>query len=160
MDDWDAVHRRTVETFRAGGAAAGPTAWDDFIDQRSEMVQPMLENGTGAPFWSSEISRALRVMPDLRADVLGWSGSDDRLFIQLRFQATVGGRDLTWDAVDLLHLRPDGSLIRRESFFDSAPVTRALATRPRTWWAWWWSGLWPWAGRRRLTDRLSPGRDV
>ena len=156
--DWGSVHRRTVDSFRAGWAAAGPSAWDDFIDHRSEMVQPMLENGVGARFWAGEISRALRVMPDLRADVLGWSGHEDRLFIHLRFQATVGGRHLTWDAVDLLQLRPDGSLVRRESFFDSAPVAGALATRPRAWWAWWWSGLWPCAGRRRLLDRIAPGR--
>lgn len=93
-------------------------------------------------------------MPDLRAEVLSWSGREERLFINLRFHATVGGRPLSWDAVDLLVLRLDGSLVRRESYFDSAPVAAALATRPRVWWPWFRSGLWPLEGRRRWLDRF------
>lgn len=154
--DWGDVHRRVVEIFRAGWESPTPTAWDGFIDDRSEMVQPMLRDGVGAGFWHSETTRALEVMPDLRAEVLAWSGRAERLFINLRFRATVGGRPLSWDAVDLLVLRPDGSLVRRESFFDSAPVAAALARRPRAWWPWWRSGLWPLEGRRRILDRIRP----
>lgn len=158
MTDWDAVHRRTVEIFRSGWESPSPTAWDDFIDDRSELVQPMLRNGTGAEFWHRETARALTMLSDLRAEVLAWSGADETLFIHLRFHATAGGRPLSWDAVDLLGLRPDGTLIRRDSFFDSVPVARSLAARPRSWWPWWRSGLWPLERRRRLLDLFANRR--
>jgi hypothetical protein len=62
--------------------------------------------------------------------------------------------DTDWDVVDLLVLRPDGSLVCRESFFDPAPVARSLVLAPRSWWPWLRSGLRPFEGRRRLLDRL------
>jgi len=156
--DWNAIHHRTVDIFRSGWQAPTPDAWDGFLDQHSQMVQPMLRDGIGAAFWHDESARALGVMPDLRAEVLSWSGLEEQLFIHLRFHATVGGRPLSWDAVDLLQLRTDGSLVRRDSFFDSVPVARALATRPRAWWPWWRSGLWPLEGRRRILDLIAGRR--
>ena len=156
--DWPTIHERTVDIFRTGWESPTPEAWDGFIDAHSQMVQPMLRDGVGAEFWHGESARALQVMPDLHAEVLSWSGVDEQVFIHLRFHATVGGRPLSWDAVDLLRLREDGGLIRRDSFFDSAPVARALATRPGAWWPWWRSGLWPLEGRRRLFALLSRSR--
>jgi len=156
VTDWPSVHARAIEIFRTGWESPAPNAWDGFLDQRSAMVQPMLRDGIGAEFWHRESARALLVMPDLHAEVLAWSGAEERLFIHLRFQATVGGRPTTWDAVDVLVLRPDGVLARRDSYFDPVPVMRTLAVRPRAWWPWWRSGLWPLEGRRRLVDRFTP----
>lgn len=48
--DWGEIHAWVVEIFRAGWESPSPTAWDGFIDDRSEMVQPMLSDGIGARF--------------------------------------------------------------------------------------------------------------
>ena len=90
------------------------------------------------------------MLPDLRAVVLSWAGTGENLFIHIRFSATLAGKPLTWDAVDLLRLTPDGTAVFRESFFDSAPVAAALLGRPRAWLRWWRSGVGPLFWRRRL----------
>jgi hypothetical protein len=92
-------------------------------------------------------------VPDLRADVHGWAGAGDSLFIEIRFTGTMGGSPLVWHAVDRLRLSPDGLVLRRESFFDSGPLATAVLTRPRAWVPWWRSGIAPLSGRRRLFRR-------
>jgi len=150
MTDWDTIHRNVVESFRAGWDRPDPHAWDSFLDDRTDFVQPMLRNCTGAKLWWEETTRLLSLMPDLRADVLNWAGSGELLYIHIRFFATLGGKPVTWDAVDLLRLAESGVLLHRESFFDSVPVAMTLAGRPRGWWAWWRSGVGPFTARRRF----------
>jgi SnoaL-like domain len=148
--DWDSIHRTFIETFRTGWDRPHPHAWDEFTDDRTVFVQPMLRNGTGPETWWEESARTLALMPDLRADVLSWAGAGELLYIHIRFSATLGGKPLTWDAVDLVRLSDTGVLLRRESFFDSVPVAATLVGRPRSWWAWWRSGVGPLTGRRRF----------
>lgn len=153
MTDWDTIHRTFVEAFRAGWDRPHPHAWDEFLDDHTSFVQPMLQDGTGPEFWWEETIRTLGLMPDLRADVLNWSGTGEHLFIHIRFTATLGGKPVTWDAVDALRLADTGMLIHRESFFDSLPVAATLIGRPRSWWAWWRSGIGPLTSRRRFLRR-------
>jgi len=150
MTDWDTIHRNVIESFRAGWDRPHPHAWDSFLDDRTVFVQPMLRNGIGAKSWWEETTRSLSLMPDLRADVLSWAGSGELLYIHIRFSATLGDKPVTWDAVDLLRLAESGVLLHRESFFDSAPIAMKLVGRPRGWWAWWRSGVGPFAARRRF----------
>lgn len=154
MTDWDAIHRDVLDSFSAGWDRPHPHAWDGFLDERVEFVQPMLRHGEGAPLWWEESARTLSLLPDLRADVLSWSGHGELLFIHLRFSATLSGRPLTWTAVDLLRISPEGKVLHRESFFDSVPVAATLLRRPRSWWKWWRSGVGPLAVRRRLLPPL------
>ena len=150
MTDWDRIHHTFVEAFRAGWDRPHPHAWDVFLDSRTVFVQPLLRNGIGPEFWWEETSRTLGLMPDLRADVLDWAGAEELLFIHIRFSATLGGKPMTWDAVDRLRLDDTGMLLHRESCFDSLPVAATLVGRPRSWWAWWRSGIGPLTGRRRF----------
>jgi hypothetical protein len=154
MTDWPQIHSAVVEHFRAGRDRPHPHAWDGLLDDRVRFVQPMLSDGDGPDFWWEEAARLLIVVPDLRADVLSWSGRDEHLFIHIRFTGTLGGRPLTWTAVDLLRLSPEGKLLHRESFFDSVPVAATLLRRPGSWWRWWRSGVGPLAVRRRLLSPL------
>jgi len=154
MTDWDAVHRDVVERFRIGWDRPHPHAWDDFLDERVRFVQPMLDDGEGPEFWWEEAARTLALMPDLRADVLGWAGSGDQLFIRIRFSATLGGKPITWDAVDLLRVTPAGKAVLRESFFDSTPIAATLLARPGSWLTWWRSGIGPLSRRRRYLSAV------
>jgi hypothetical protein len=150
MTDWAAVHRRVIETFSSGWDSPGPHAWDDFLADDVEMVQPMLRDGRGRELWWDEARRLMGLLPDLRGDVLGWSGRDDTVYIDVQFTATLGGRSMVWRAVDILRVTPSGTLLRRESFFDSAPLARAVLSRPRGWLRWWRSGIAPLSARRAL----------
>lgn len=150
MTDWAAVHEKFVEQFRSGWDRPDPHAWDVFIDESTHFVQPMLREGIGAALWWEESQRALQLLPDLRAEVLSWAGVEGTLFIHLRFSATLAGKPLEWDAVDLIRLTPDGVATCRESFFDSVPTATTLLRRPRSWLRWWRSGVGPLLWRRRL----------
>lgn len=150
MTDWPTIHAKVVEEFRAGWASPEPHAWNPFFDDSMEFVQPMLRDGVGPAVWWEEISRTLKLLPDLRADVLRWSGSGEDLFIHIRFHATLAGKPLTWDAVDWLRVTPEGTAVLRESFFDSVPVATTLLRRPGCWLRWWRSGVGPVFWRRRL----------
>jgi hypothetical protein len=150
MTDWPTIHAKVVEQFRTGWERPGPHAWDGFIGASMRFVQPMLPNGVGAEHWWAESSRILALLPDLRAEVLDWSGSGESLFIHLRFSATLAGRPMTWEAVDLLRVSPEGQAVFRESFFDSVPVAATVIRRPRAWLRWWRSGVGPLLARRRL----------
>ncbi|HUQ00521.1 MAG TPA: nuclear transport factor 2 family protein [Aeromicrobium sp.] len=148
--DWPAVHQKVVDQFRAGWDRPTPDVWDSFIGEDMEFIQPMLRNGVGPAFWHGETARVLSLMPDLRADVLSWAGVGETLFIHLRLSGTLGGLPLTWEAVDLLRLTPDGTAHFRESFFDPGPVAAQVIRRPTAWLRWWRSGVGPFFARRRM----------
>jgi hypothetical protein len=148
--DWAPIHERVVEQFRTGWDKPDPHAWDGFLGEQMEFVQPMLRRGTGPRLWWEEAARTLALVPDLRADVLAWAGVDDTVFLHLRFSGTLAGKPLTWEAVDLLRVAPDGTAVFRESFFDSVPVAAELVRRPAAWLRWWRSGVGPLFARRRL----------
>ncbi len=150
MTEWSVVHEKVVDLFRAGWDAPQPHGWDSFFTDTTEFVQPMLRDGIGPAVWWEEVVRVQKLLPDLRADVMRWSGSGEDLFIHIRFNATLAGKPLTWDAVDWLIVNPDARVEFRESFFDSVPIALTLLRRPRCWLAWWRSGVGPLFWRRRL----------
>jgi hypothetical protein len=150
MTDWPTIHQNVVEQFRTGWDQPEPHAWDAIAGEHMRFVQPMLRDGVGPEVWWEESSRLLALLPDLRADVLSWAGAGETLFIHIGFSASLGGKPLTWEAVDLLRITPEGKAVFRESFFDSIPVATILIRRPRAWLRWWRSGVGPVFWRRRL----------
>jgi len=155
--DWAAVHEKVVEQFRAGWDHPDPTAWDSFLGESMEFVQPMLRCGVGPELWHGETERLLKLLPDLRADVLTWAGVGDTIFLHLRFEATLVGKPVTWEAVDVLRVAQDGTGVFRESFFDSVPVATQLVRRPGAWLRWWRSGVGPLFARRRFLQPTTTG---
>jgi hypothetical protein len=75
----------------------------------------------------------LRVVPDLEAVVRRWGPTEDGLLIEFTLSGTAAGKALSWDAVDRIVLREDGLATARISYFDSGPLLRTLALRPRAW---------------------------
>lgn len=150
MTDWPQAHQRVLAGFAKGWSAPGPHAWDDVLADDVELVQPMLRDGRGRKLWWDEAGRLMRLLPDLRAEVLDWSAREDTVHIHVEFRSTLGGKPFDWHAVDQITIAPDGTLLRRESFFDSAPLAATVLRRPRAWLPWWRSGIAPLAARRRL----------
>lgn len=77
--------------------------------------------------------RALRAMPDLRADIHRWSASGELLFIEMTFHATVGSRKIAWDDVDRI-LFHNGEAIERVAYFNPEPIKRAFLRSPSALW--------------------------
>jgi hypothetical protein len=77
--------------------------------------------------------------------VVRWGAHGDDLFIELRLRGTLGGRPIAWTVVDRFRLR-DGKATERQSYFDPAPLVKAVLTRPKAWPVFWRSQV---AARRR-----------
>lgn len=133
MADWPSVHQRVVDLFAKGWDRPDPHAWDELLAEDAELVQPLLRSGRGRAVWHEEARRLLRLAPDLRGDVLTWSGCDDVVFIDLRLSATIGGKPLVFRSVDKLLITADGRVLRREAFFDPGPIALTLLRRPGAW---------------------------
>jgi hypothetical protein len=153
MTDWPQVHKQVVEMFTAGWDRPEPHAWDGFLAEHVELIQPMVPHARGRERWWDEVRRLLTLIPDLRADVLNWAGNGDQLFIEIRLNGTLGGKPISFRAVDQLQLTSEATVVRRESTFDSIPLALHVLTRPRAWPIWWTSGIGPFATRRRFLRR-------
>ena len=151
-----AVHRRVVGRFAVGWQQPGPHAWDDLLADDVDLHQPLMADGVGRAHWQQEFARLHAFLPDLRGDILGWAGSHDTIYVDIRCVATAGGRPLQFRAIDRLTVTPDGTITRRDSSFDPTPLVIALLTRPAAWAAWWRSGVAPLASRRALLGRSNP----
>lgn len=153
MADWPVLHDKVLTAFAAGWDRPSPHAWDDLLDVDAELVQPMLRSCRGRAAWQDEAHRLLTLLPDIRGEVLSWAGIEDTVFVHVRFTATLGGKPLVWEAVDLARIDHNGKVLHRESFFDSVSPAVAVLLRPRAWLPWWRSGIAPLTGRRRLFGR-------
>jgi hypothetical protein len=141
---------RAVEAFMDGWKQPNPHAWDKLLATDVELHQPLMPDGIGVDHWRREFARLQRFLPDIRGEVIDWAPMSDGVVIHLRCHATAGGRPLTFDALDRLRLSVDGTVARRDSFFDPTPLVVALLTRPRAWRAWWLSGMAPLKARRAI----------
>ncbi|GAA3049505.1 hypothetical protein GCM10010464_12190 [Pseudonocardia yunnanensis] len=148
-----AVHRQVVGLFAAGWRQPDPHAWDELLADDVDLHQPLMADGVGRVHWQQEFARLQAFLPDLRGEIAGWAASDDTIYVDVHCVATAGGLPLQFRALDRLTVTPDGTVTRRDSFFDPTPLVRALLMRPAAWAAWWRSGVAPFAGRRTLVGR-------
>lgn len=155
MPDWAEIHEQVVEAFATGWRDPDPHAWDQLLADDVALRQPLLQNGRGRALWQQEVGRLLEFLPDARGEVLRWAGRGDAVFIELRVDATLAGRPLSFTAVDRLRIDPAGVVQQRDSFFDPAPVAAVVVRRPSAWWSWWRSGLGPMPARRRFLEEFS-----
>ncbi|HJQ43728.1 MAG TPA: hypothetical protein VJ831_11630, partial [Jatrophihabitantaceae bacterium] len=125
MTDWPAVHEQVLAAFQKGWDAPGPYAWS-FTGLDTEFVQPMLRDGVGAGAWAEEVTRLVALIPDVRADVRSWAADRDTMLLEIEFSGTLGGKPFGWRAIDKLDITPDGQLLRREAFFDSASLAQTV----------------------------------
>jgi len=147
VTDWPAVHEQVRTAFEKGWDAPAPYAWS-FSGPDTAFVQPMLRDGVGEDAWAEEVTRLLTLVPDIRADIVSWAATDDLVFLEIEFTGTLGGKPFSWRAVDKLTIDVDGQLLRRDAYFDSAPLVQTVLKRPRTWLRWWRSGIAPLDARR------------
>jgi hypothetical protein len=70
-----------------------------------------------------------KAIPDLDGEVTRWGETTDGVLIELTLRGHLGGRALQWSVVDRIIL-DDGLIRERRSYFDPAPLLRAVALRP------------------------------
>lgn len=150
---WESAHERVLASFARGWEDPDPHAWDSLMSENIVLNQPLLQPGTTRTTWHNEAQRLVKLLPDLRGEIVSWAGHEDVMFIEVRLTATVGGKPLEFRAVDKLWLTPTGTVFRRDSFFDSGPLISTLLQRPSAWLPWWRSGLGPFLARRRFLRR-------
>jgi hypothetical protein len=150
---WASAHERVLAAFAKGWDTPEPHAWDNLMAENIILNQPLLQPGTTRKTWHDEAQRLVTLLPDIRGEIVSWAGHEDVIFIELRLTATLGRKPLDFRAVDKLWLTPTGTVLRRDSFFDSGPLIQAVLRRPSAWLPWWRSGLGPFLSRRRFLDR-------
>lgn len=150
MTDWNVLHAQVVDEFTRAWSMPGPGAWNAILDENVTLAQPMLRETVGRDNWDLEMERLQTAMPNLTGEVIAWAGAGDSIFVNLRLISTQKGRTFDFTLVDHIRISPEGMIIRRDSYFDSAPLARGVVTRPTWWLPWWKSGAAPLAARRHL----------
>lgn len=153
MSSGDAVHERIVEMFAAGWADIDSRTLDAIMADDIEFIQPVIPTCHGKQQWWEQVEALRTFAAELRSDVLGWSGSADRLYIEHRLSAVIGRHTVVIDAVDSIEINDAGEIARRTACFDPSPLMWAVLTAPSVWVRWWRSGLRPKLGY------TSPGSD-
>jgi ketosteroid isomerase-like protein len=107
--------------------------FDPILAEDVRMVQPQLPTAVGRrAFREGFVRPVFSLIPDLHATVHRWAAAGDAVLIEFTLSGTLGGREVSWDAVDRITLR-DGIAAERHAYFDPLPLLAAVATRPRAW---------------------------
>lgn len=125
--DWVAEFTRK---WQRGRAAAS-----DFMDLMGPQIRlaaPGLRSTIGRDAGTEAFRRTFIVMPDLTASVSHWAEHDNRLFIEMTFHATVGGRRIDWDNVDRFAFE-GGYAVERIAYFNPTKVRAAFLGSPAGW---------------------------
>lgn len=141
MTDWPTIHENGVRQFRAAWADPHAHAWDVSSTTRSGSYSRCCATASARPS-GGRSSRGRRCCCPIYAS---------------RSCAGAGRRPLTWEAVDLLELSPEGRILLRQPYFDPLPPTTTLLRHPRTWLRWWRTGAGPTDRRRRILPPV-PGQ--
>jgi hypothetical protein len=122
-----------VERFAAYWRAPSTEGLEALLAADVRLVAPMTPTTHTLADGKRAFAAILELIPDLTAEVHSWGPIEDGVLIEFTLSGTAGGAPISWDAVDRIALREDGLASERISYFDSAPLVRAVARRPRAW---------------------------
>jgi ketosteroid isomerase-like protein len=100
--------------------------------EQVRLIQPGAPTVKGLRAFRALFQPVFELFPDLRADVHRWVGEGDSVYIEFTLSGTLGGRHVSWRAVDRLTFQ-DGLMVERQSFFDPTPSRLALLRHPPSW---------------------------
>jgi hypothetical protein len=122
-----------VDRFAAYWRAPSVDGLDALLAPEVLLVAPMTPTTCTLADGKRAFASILGLVPDLTGEVHRWGATDDGALIEFTLAGTAGGGPVSWDAVDRVVLREDGLATARISYFDSAPLVRTVALRPRAW---------------------------
>jgi ketosteroid isomerase-like protein len=94
------------------------------------LIQPIARPARGAGALRELFGPLFDAIPDLTGTLQRWGQTDDGVFIELTLRGHLGSRPVEWTVVDRIILE-DGKIRERRSYFDPAPLLKAVALRPR-----------------------------
>jgi ketosteroid isomerase-like protein len=118
--------------FAEAWSAPTPTRLSALLTDDVVLIQPLGPTTRGKAEAEHAFAGILELIPDLHAEVHRSWGDEAGGSIEFDLVGTLGGSELRWHLVDVFDLR-DGLGSKRVSYFDPAPIIRAVATRPRAW---------------------------
>jgi hypothetical protein len=122
--------------WRAGGPAADFVArFTPMLDPQIRLVQPQVPVLVGLEAFRRAFAEPLfELMPDARAEVLGWGEGEagDVVYVECELTGTVGRQAVRMHFCDRLTLR-EGRIAERVAFLDAAPLLKAVALTPGKW---------------------------
>ncbi len=125
-----------AEFFAAGWAigARDPEGFFQHFEQRmhpnAALIQPIAAPSRGPGALRELFGPLFRAVPDLTGALRRWGETADGVFIELTLHGHLGRKAIEWTVVDRIILE-DGMIRERRSYFDSAPLIKAVALRPR-----------------------------
>jgi len=122
--------RRFAELWANPGIHAD--RFGELLGSDIRLIAPMTPTTTNRARGLRALHKVFAATPDIRASVLRWSETEDALFIEMRFTATIGGREVSWYNVDRFRFS-DGVAVERVAYFDPSILQRALLRDPRGW---------------------------
>lgn len=120
-----------VQRFREVWAAPTVEGLDAVTHPDVCYLQPMHPPVHGREQASAYWRRIFTLMPDLHIDVVNWAvAGDDIVYVEFRINGTLGGKRVSWPAIDRYELDEAGRVRRRTLYCDSLPMAGAVL-RPR-----------------------------
>lgn len=122
-----------VRRFADYWRAPTPERLDAVLAERVRLVTPMMPDARTLDEGREAFAELFELIPDITGEVHRWGPTADGVLIEFTLGGTAGGKPISWSAVDRFVIGEDGLATERVSYFDSAPIVRAAAGRPRTW---------------------------
>lgn len=122
-----------VRRFEEFWAAPRPELLRTVLAAEVRLVAPLTPTTRTLAEGERSFADLFSLIPDLTAEVQRWGATGDGVLIEFTARGTLAGRGISWRAVDRFTLDENGLASERVSYFDSAPLALALATRPRAW---------------------------
>jgi len=121
-----------VRRFEEAWAKSNADAIIDVLAADVVLRQPLMPEIVGRDAAHEAFERLFRSFPGLTATVHGWAAAGDVVYIDFTLHGEVGGRPLSWPAIDRFVVR-DGLAVERVSYFDGSRLVVEILKRPRAW---------------------------
>lgn len=119
--------------FAAYWRAPTPAGLERVLAERVRLVAPMTPTTETLAEGQRVFADLLELIPDLSGELHRWGATHDGVLIEFTLSGSLGGKPVSWHAIDRFVLGEDGLATERVNYFDSMPVALAAATRPRAW---------------------------
>lgn len=119
--------------FAAYWRAPTPAGLDRVLAERVRLVAPMTPTTETLAEGRQVFADLFELIPDLTGEMHRWGATDDGVLIEFTLSGSLGGKPISWHAVDRFVIGEDGLATERVNYFDPMPVVAAAATRPRSW---------------------------
>jgi ketosteroid isomerase-like protein len=121
-----------VKRFEQAWARSTADALVELLTDDVVLKQPSLPDTVGKAAAHKAFTQVFQAFPGLTATVHRWAADGDLVFIEFTLSGELGGRRLSWPAVDRFFLR-DGLIAERVNYADGGKLFAEILKRPRGW---------------------------